>query len=66
LLILAENVSNRLRAFIYMHKKSRLLGFISKMEQATGIGPASAAWEAAVLPLNYACTDAFFGFLIIQ
>ncbi len=24
------------------------------MERATGIEPASAAWEAAVLPLNYA------------
>ena len=25
------------------------------MEQATGIEPASQAWEARVLPLNYAC-----------
>ena len=26
------------------------------MEQATGIEPARSAWEAEVLPLNYACT----------
>ena len=25
------------------------------MEQATGIGPANYAWEAHILPLNYAC-----------
>lgn len=25
------------------------------MEQATGIEPALSAWEAEVLPLNYAC-----------
>ena len=25
------------------------------MEQATGIGPAPKAWEALILPLNYAC-----------
>ena len=25
------------------------------MEQATGIEPAYSAWEADVLPLNYAC-----------
>ena len=25
------------------------------LEQATGIEPASAAWEAAILPMNYAC-----------
>ncbi len=26
-----------------------------KMEQATGIEPALKAWEALILPLNYAC-----------
>ena len=26
------------------------------LEQATGIEPARSAWEAEVLPLNYACT----------
>ena len=26
-----------------------------KMEQAMGIGPTQPAWEAGVLPLNYAC-----------
>ena len=25
------------------------------MEQATGIEPAQSAWEAEILPLNYAC-----------
>ena len=25
------------------------------MEQATGVGPASKAWEAFILPMNYAC-----------
>ena len=25
------------------------------MEQATGIEPAASAWEAEVLPLDYAC-----------
>lgn len=27
----------------------------ASLEQATGIEPASSAWEAGVLPLNYAC-----------
>ena len=27
---------------------------ISRMERATGIEPASPAWEAGILPLNYA------------
>ena len=30
------------------------------MERATGIEPASVAWEAAVLPLNYARFRAIF------
>ena len=30
------------------------------MERATGIEPASVAWEAAVLPLNYARLRATF------
>ena len=29
--------------------------YIIMMEHATGIGPAYSAWEADVLPLNYAC-----------
>ena len=28
---------------------------IEYMEQATGIEPAYTAWEAVILPLNYAC-----------
>gem|GEM_PF-2399704 len=35
-----------------------VLGF-AKMERATGIEPVSEAWEAAVLPLNYARRGAF-------
>ena len=30
-------------------------GCFFAMEQATGIEPASVAWEATVLPMNYAC-----------
>ena len=30
-------------------------GAFCLLEQATGIEPASQAWEARVLPLNYAC-----------
>ena len=26
------------------------------LEQATGVEPASVAWEATVLPMNYACS----------
>ncbi len=29
------------------------------MEQATGIEPASSAWEAEALPLNHACVYAY-------
>ncbi len=33
-----------------------ILGIILlNMEHATGIEPACLAWEASVLPLNYAC-----------
>ena len=35
------------------------------LEQATGIEPARPAWEAEVLPLNYACIDAPWGILMI-
>ena len=35
--------------------KKPLILIFKKMEQATGIEPASLAWEAKVLPLNYAC-----------
>ncbi len=30
------------------------------MEQATGIEPALKAWEALILPLNYACANGRF------
>ena len=29
------------------------------VEQATGIEPACSAWEADILPLNYACINIF-------
>lgn len=35
-----------------------LLG-ISPLEQAAGIEPVPTAWEAGVLPLNYACIFTF-------
>ena len=37
------------------HNKSPARGGAFSMEQATGIEPASPAWEAGVLPLDYAC-----------
>jgi hypothetical protein len=40
------------------------MGLYFTMEQATGIEPASAAWEAAVLPLNYACKFRLFDYTI--
>ena len=30
------------------------------LEQATGIEPALKAWEALILPLNYACVESFY------
>lgn len=30
------------------------------MEQVTGVEPAYAAWEAAVLPVNYTCMRLFY------
>ena len=32
-----------------------IMSLLYKMEHATGIEPARLAWEAKVLPLNYAC-----------
>ena len=34
------------------------------LEQATGIEPASAAWEAAILPMNYACMDVEYPYIL--
>ncbi len=36
-------------------QKKHHKGAFCLLEQATGIEPASQAWEARVLPLNYAC-----------
>lgn len=36
------------------------LGGIAFLEQATGIEPASPAWEAGVLPLDYACERIYY------
>ena len=33
---------------------------ISVVEQATGIEPASTAWEAVILPMNYACKELLY------
>ena len=35
-----------------IEKTSKIMGF---REQITGIEPASPAWEAGVLPMNYIC-----------
>ena len=35
---------------------TRIASRLSLVEQATGIEPATSAWEANVLPLNYACS----------
>ena len=41
----------------FAKKRKQLLkaAFIIVLEHATGIEPARLAWEAKVLPLNYAC-----------
>ena len=36
-----------------------LLGISAFLEQAAGIEPVPTAWEAGVLPLNYACIFTF-------
>ena len=41
--------------FLSVEKKKRTCSRASSLEQATGIEPAYSAWEADVLPLNYAC-----------
>lgn len=33
---------------------------MSQLEQAAGIEPATSAWEANILPLNYACTLVYY------
>ena len=46
--------------YAFLQNKKELMQYISsiliEMEHATGIGPAHSAWEANVLPLNYACS----------
>ena len=37
------------------NKKQSIKTALLDMEHATGIEPARLAWEAKVLPLNYAC-----------
>lgn len=36
------------------------------MEQVTGVEPAYAAWEAAVLPVNYTCVTNYFILYYVQ
>ena len=38
-----------------MEKRTRDLASENNEKQATGIEPASSAWEADVLPMNYIC-----------
>ena len=38
---------------------SHSFGNTEKYKQMTGIEPASPAWEAGVLPMNYICVKAF-------
>ena len=40
-----------------MEKRTRDLISENNEKQATGIEPASSAWEADVLPMNYACLN---------
>ena len=54
--ILAERFCMIGRNFL-SYKKPRSYAVLRK--QATGIEPASSAWEADVLPMNYACV--FYG-----
>ena len=42
--------------FPFLYKKTHLFRCFFFLEQATGIEPALKAWEALILPLNYACT----------
>ena len=40
---------------------SMLMTIFQKRERATGIGPASEAWEASILPMNYARKSGYRG-----
>ena len=59
-----------IKSMIYNNKSSTISNITNKkqtfvvfdynfMEQVTGIGPASQAWEARILPLNYTCINTF-------
>ena len=41
-------------------RKGRPRASLFSLEQATGIEPAASAWEAEVLPLDYACVPAYY------
>ena len=43
----------------YSKRRGHPKGVLFLLEQATGIEPATTAWEAVVLPLNYACVCNF-------
>ena len=52
---------------VYLSKKRKkdrcgcaALSFFLFLEQATGIEPAASAWEAEVLPLDYACEHGYY------
>ena len=40
---------------VYKKPSPKREGFLIYLEQVAGIGPATFAWEADVLPLNYTC-----------
>ena len=48
---------------MFLAKKESLENYLRDSsllsEQLTGIGPASPAWEAGVLPMNYSCAPCF-------
>ena len=46
--------------------KEPLIAALSYLEQATGIEPALSAWEAEVLPLNYACVFRVTGVTLLS
>ena len=56
---IAEQYHLLARANIIVKQKKVQKDFFVLLEQVTGIGPVSLAWEAKVLPLNYTCIFSF-------
>ena len=53
------NYIEKIIIFPKIRKPHKLAAFLQLVEQATGIEPAYSAWEANILPLNYACIRLF-------